>query len=137
MRGELTALTLVVLLQVLAIFIAGAQMNRELGAKTNAGPRDHMPEGSPLLGRLRRAVNNGFEGLALFAPLVLIVVITGKASDLTLWAAWIYLAARLAYIPAYAMGLAPWRSLIWGLGLAATLLIGFVALFAGPAVQGI
>ncbi|NPD14086.1 MAPEG family protein [Xinfangfangia sp. D13-10-4-6] len=130
MSPELTALTCAILVQMLAIAAAGARMTREFGPRYNAGPRDHTPEASPLLGRLRRAVNNGFEGLALFAPMVLIVVITGKTSNLTAVAAWIYVAARLLYIPAYALGLAPWRSVIWVVGFAATLTLTGVALFA-------
>ncbi len=129
MPTELTALTLAVLLQVFAIGLAGAQMNRELGPRYNAGPRDRTPEMSPRLGRLRRAVANGFEGLAMFAPLVLIVVVAGKTSNLTAIAAWTYLAARLLYIPAYALGLAPWRSVIWAFGLFATLALAGAALF--------
>lgn len=131
MNTELTALVCAVLIQVLAIAIAGAQMNRELGARYNAGPRDVAAHFSTRLGRLRRAVSNGFEGLAMFAPVVLVVVIAGKTSSLTATAAWIYVAARLLYIPAYALGLAPWRSLIWLIGLTATLILAGVALF-GP-----
>lgn len=131
MAPELSALTCAVLLQVVAIGIAGAQMNRELGPRYNAGPRDQTVDMSPRLGRLRRAVTNGFEGLAMFAPLVLILVLAGKTSSLTATAAWIYVAARVLYIPAYGLGLAPWRSLIWLAGLIATLTLAGIALF-GP-----
>lgn len=133
MSTELTALIAAVLVQCLAIFVAQGQMNRELGAKANAGPRDVMPEMSPLLGRLRRAVNNGFEGLALFAPVVLTVEIAALTNSVTAISAWVYVAARIAYLPAYAYGLSPWRSLIWAFGFFATMVLALTALIAGLA----
>ena len=39
-----------------------------------------------------------------------------------------YLAARIAYVPAYALGLRPWRSAIWGVGFFATLTLLLAAL---------
>ena len=130
MPTELTALTCAILVQIAAIAIAAMQMNRELGARYTAGPRDGNVEFSTRLGRLRRAVSNGFEGLAMFAPLLLVVVIAGKTSPVTAIAAWIYVLARILYIPAYALGLAPWRSVIWGVGFIAILLLAGTALLA-------
>ena len=121
MTPELTALVFAVLVQVLAIAAAGARMNRELGPRYNAGPRDSQPPVSPTLGRLRRAVANGFEGLAMFAPAALIVAVSGQSTTATAIAAWTYVAARLLYIPAYALGLSPWRSAIWAVGFFATM----------------
>jgi uncharacterized MAPEG superfamily protein len=42
--------------------------------------------------------------------------------------AWAYLAARVAYVPAYAFGLTPWRSVIWAGGLIATTIMLVAAL---------
>ena len=39
-----------------------------------------------------------------------------------------YLAARILYIPAYALGWSPWRSLIWSVGLLATIVMLLAAL---------
>ena len=80
-----------------------------------------MPPLSPVLGRLMRAVSNGFEGLAMFAPAVLILAVSGHSGPLTTIAAWAYVVARILYVPAYTYGLAPWRSVIWMVGLLATL----------------
>jgi uncharacterized MAPEG superfamily protein len=122
MTPELTALTCAVLLQALTLALMAAVANRELGHKVTMGPRDgQMPKVSPLLGRLLRTVTNGFEGLAMFAPAALIVAVSGQSGGVTQTAAWVYVAARLLYVPAYAFGWAPWRSVIWGAGLAATL----------------
>ena len=43
--------------------------------------------------------------------------------------AWVYLLARLAYVPAYMMGMSPARSIIWVAGYGATGLMLLAALF--------
>ncbi|WP_284162582.1 MAPEG family protein [Frigidibacter sp. SD6-1] len=74
-----------------------------------------------LAGRLQRAMNNHFEGLILFTIATLVVILGNQSSPTTQYAAWTYLAARILYVPAYALGWRPWRSVLWGAGLAATL----------------
>ena len=123
MTPELTALVAALVVQIAAICLSQGQMNRELGPTLNVGPRDAMPEFSPLLGRLRRAVNNGFEGLALFTPATLIIAISNQSTAVTAAAAWFYVATRILYIPAYAFGWSPWRSAIWAAGFLATAIL--------------
>jgi uncharacterized MAPEG superfamily protein len=133
MTPELTALALAALWQMVMVAVAGAVMNRELGLGYNFGPRDRAPEASPLLGRLRRAVANHAENLGLFAAAVLVVTLSGRASPFTAACAWAFLAARILYLPAYAFGWTPWRSLIWLIGLVATLAMILAALFGAAA----
>lgn len=121
MAAETTALALAALLQATQIGIAAISLNRDAGAKWNAGPRDTQPEFSTLTGRLRRAVQNHFEGLILFTIAVLVVVLSDAGSPLTTLCAWVYLAARVLYVPAYALGWSPWRSVIWAVGFVATM----------------
>src|SRR5690606_8292432 len=128
MTPELTVLALAVILQFGQIMLAGAVMNRDVGPAWNAGPRDDQPEFSPLTRRLRRAVHNPFEALTLFTVAVLVVTLSGSASTLTAICAWAYLGARILYIPAYAYGWSPWRSVIFGVGAAATLIMLLAAL---------
>ena len=108
-------------------------MNRDVGLDWNAGPRDTQPEFSPLTGRLRRAVNNHFEALTFFTIAVVVVTLSGAAGGFTAACAWVYLGARILYVPAYAFGWTPWRSVIFGVGLTATLLMILAALFGGGA----
>jgi uncharacterized MAPEG superfamily protein len=129
MTPELTVLVLAALLQFGQIMIAAAVMNRDVGVEYNASPRDEKVEFSPLTGRLRRAVDNHFEALALFTIAVVALVMSGKGGALTATCAWVYLAARILYIPAYAFGWSPWRSAIFGVGALATLVMLAVALF--------
>lgn len=114
------------IVQVATLSIFAVAANVELGTRATLSPRDHgLPPLSPRTGRLQRATANGFEGLILFAPAVALVTLTGTASPLTAFAAWAYVALRVLYVPAYAFGWVPWRSLIWSLGFLATLtLIG-------------
>ena len=53
-------------------------MNRDVGVAYNASPRDEKAEFSPLTGRLRRAVDNHFEALALFTIAVVVLTLSGK-----------------------------------------------------------
>ena len=130
MTPEATVLGLAALLQAAQIGLAGAAMNRDVGAGWNAGPRDDRPQFSALTGRLRRATANHFEGLALFTIAVVLVALSGATSTMTAAAAWLYLAARVLYVPAYAIGWTPWRSLIWGVGFVATLTMILAALLS-------
>jgi uncharacterized MAPEG superfamily protein len=125
---ELAALAAAVIVQFAALTAYSVVGNRQLGHRVTLGPRDKLPPLSPLLGRLQRCAANGFEGLALFTPAVLVVVLSGQSSPLTAAAAWTYVAARALYIPAYALGLVPWRSLVWGIGAGAICLMLFAAL---------
>ena len=129
MAAETTALALAALLQAAQIGVAAAVMNRDVGAKWNASARDSQPEFSPMTGRLRRAVDNHFEALILFTIAVVVVMIGDAGSPLTVLCAWSYLAARVLYVPAYALGWSPWRSLIWAVGFVATLTMIIASLF--------
>ena len=70
--------------------------------------------------RLFRALDNHFEGLILFAIACVVVTLAEQSTTFTALCAYVYLAARIAYIPAYYYGLSPGRSLIWYVGFGAT-----------------
>ena len=136
MTLELTVLTLAALLQVVQFFLMAIPANLELGPAKTMSPRDPDHMGGPMeqqvsrgTGRLARALNNHFEGLILFTIACTVIAISDQSTTLTATCAWIYLAARIAYVPAYYFGLVPWRSLIWGVGFGATVLMLLAALF--------
>jgi uncharacterized MAPEG superfamily protein len=56
------------------------------------------------------------------------VTLGDQSTATTRYAAWTYLAARLLYVPAYALGWRPWRSAIWGVGFFATVTMIVAAL---------
>lgn len=131
MTAELTALALSGLLQAAQFILFAVPANMELGTRYTSGPRDKPSERplSTLAGRMQRAMNNHFEGLILFTLAVTVVTLGQQSTGLTQTCAWVYLAARIAYVPAYALGLTPWRSAIWGVGFFATLAMIIAALF--------
>ncbi|MEL7104399.1 MAG: MAPEG family protein [Pseudomonadota bacterium] len=137
MTPELTALTLAGLLQVVQYVLMSVPANLELGPGKTLSPRDQSRLGGTLeaqlsekAARLYRAMNNHFEGLILFTLAVVVVTLADASTPFTAACAYIYLAARIAYILAYYFGLRPWRSLIWFAGFVATTLMLLAALFS-------
>ena len=130
MSAELTVLTLAALLQGLQFVLYAVPANRELGPGYTMSARDREPSRamSDRTARLGRALDNHFEGLILFGIAVGVVQMSAQNTAFTAACAWVYLIARLLYIPAYAMGLRPHRSFIWIIGFAATMLMLLAAL---------
>ncbi|MFV0475307.1 MAG: MAPEG family protein [Pikeienuella sp.] len=129
MTPELTALALAGLLQGAQFFIYAVPATLSAGPAWALGPRDEpLAPGvmSPRTARLGRALDNHAHALALFAAAVAVVVLAGEATAFTAVCAWVYLAARVVYVPAYACGWVPWRSVAFGVGTAATMLM-FIA----------
>nr|WP_111298104.1 MAPEG family protein [Paracoccus saliphilus] len=121
MTAELTVLALAGLLQGCQFVLFSVLANLQVGPRVAMGPRDHAPALTGRAGRAQRALNNHFEGLILFSLAVLVVTAGAEASGFTAACAWIYLLARILYVPAYLLGWTPWRSVIWGVGFAATI----------------
>lgn len=120
MTPEITALALAGLLQAAQFALMAVPANLQLGPHRTMGPRDEPLTLVGGAGRLKRAMDNHFEGLILFTLAVVVVTLSEASSDFTAAMAWTYLAARVAYVPAYAFGLTPWRSVVWLVGFAAT-----------------
>ncbi|WP_420396877.1 MAPEG family protein [Nioella sp.] len=135
MTPELTVLALAALWQVVQIALMAIPANLELGTGKTLSPRDPDRLQKPLMdqvslrtGRLHRAMTNHFEGLILFTIGVVVVTLGEASSPLTTTCAWVYLAARILYVPAYAFGWVPWRSVLWSVGLGATVVMLIAAL---------
>ena len=132
MTPELMALALAALLQALQFMLMAIPANLELAPGKTLSPRDNLrleDELSPRTARLNRALQNHFEGLILFTIAVVVVVFSDQGSAKTAICAWIYLGARILYVPAYAFGWVPWRSLIWFVGFCATIAMLLLCLF--------
>ncbi|MDB4222716.1 MAPEG family protein [Granulosicoccus sp.] len=133
---EITVLVLATLLQVVQLILMAVPANLELGVGKTLSPRDEARLGGSLLsqvsvrtGRLMRALNNHFEALLLFAIAVIAVTITDNSTPLTVVCSWAYLGARILYVPAYVFAWVPWRSMIWMVGLTATVIMLLSVLF--------
>lgn len=130
MTPELTVLTLAALLQVVQFALYAVPANLELGAGYTTSARDREPsrQMSDRTARLGRAMDNHFEGLILFTIACVVIAVSGQSTGFTAACAWAYMGVRVLYIPAYYLGLRPWRSLIWMVGFAATTLMYLAAL---------
>lgn len=128
MTTELTVLVLAALLQCVQFCLYSITAQRQVGTKTALSPRDQKIELSGIAGRLQRAMNNHFEGLILFTIACVVISVSNQSTGFTAACAWTYLIARILYVPAYAFGLSPWRSLVWAIGLLATILMLTAAL---------
>ncbi|ABV94618.1 hypothetical protein Dshi_2885 [Dinoroseobacter shibae DFL 12 = DSM 16493] len=128
MTTELTVLALAALLQVVQFILYSVAANIQVGPKRAMSPRDEPIVLTGLAGRLQRAMNNHFEGLTLFTIAVVVVTLSDQSTPFTALCAHAYLIARILYVPAYAQGLAPWRSVIWMVGFIATVVMLLSAL---------
>ena len=120
MSVELTMLAYSVgLLFVLIVLQAGVGI-RAQGLMPLANSRDNLPEPSTLQLRMKRVVDNHREGLALFAPLALIVAVADMSNPTTVMAAQVFFYARVAHAVLYVFGVPLVRPLVWGVGILAT-----------------
>lgn len=84
-----------------------------VGLVALAGNRDDMPAMSGLPARASRAHLNMVENLVLFAALILVAQVSGRANEMTALGAQLFFWARLAYALVYLIGI-PWvRTLAW------------------------
>jgi uncharacterized MAPEG superfamily protein len=113
-----TALGIVYLLAAVLASVAGRGMPWALG------PRD---EGWPEIGktgaRLERSWKNFAETFPLFVAAILIEASVGHDSSLAPIGAQLYFWGRVAFLPAYALGLPVVRTLIWTVSFAGIVLI--------------
>lgn len=124
MTTELTILGWTLVLALVQVLLPAMLRNRETGIAYNMSARDgQAPPPRPVTARLQRAQANLFETLPLFAAAVLVAHVAGREGTLTLWGCWLYLGARIAYVPLYAAGVPVVRSLVWAVSLAGLALV--------------
>lgn len=130
MTPELTVLILAALVQIATFILYAIPANLELGPGYTMSPRDRAPSRpmSERTARLGRAMTNMFEALILFTIAALTIQLSNQNSGYTAALSWIFLVARIAYVPAYALGLNPGRSVIWAVGFIATMMMLVAAL---------
>lgn len=99
-------------LLIVHIFAAVHLKTRQYGAKWNMGARDEaLPPLNPVAGRLARAQANFQETFPIAIVALLGVALAGRTSDATALGGWIWLGARVVYLPLYALGVPMVRTL--------------------------
>jgi uncharacterized MAPEG superfamily protein len=130
MSPDLTYLLFSTILCFVQVLIAASGANTQVGLMTLAGNREALPDMVGWAGRARRAHLNMIENFVLFAALVLIAAVAGKANATTAMGALIFFWARLAYAVIYLIGI-PWlRTLAWFVGVIGMAMIAWVLLHA-------
>lgn len=116
----MTALILATLaLYLFQTYLPAMIMSRALGSEAlrhAGGPRDEPLPPTVNAGRAKRALENMNEAMVVFLPLSLLSVHFGLNGGLAWGGAALFLAARIAYIPAYITAIGLTRSVVWTLG---------------------
>lgn len=114
MAIELKILALSAILLLFNIFAAGYFKTRQYGANWNMGARDEtLPPPGPIAGRLMRAQANLLETLPIAIIALIGVVVAGRTSESTALGGWIWLGARVAYLPLYWAGVPKIRTVVF------------------------
>lgn len=130
MTAELVVLAWGCVLGLAHIFAAGHVKTKQYGAQWNMGARDEeLPPPAPVVGRMMRAQANYFETFPIAAAALLIVTVAGIGTLWTALGAWIWLGARVAYLPAYATGVKVVRTLIFLVSMVGLGMVLWPALF--------
>ena len=125
MSPDLKYLLFSTILCFVQVLIAATGANQQVGLPTLAGNREGMPEYPGWAGRARRAHLNMIENLVLFAALVLIAAVSGKANATTAMGAMLFFWARLVYAVVYLIGV-PWlRTLVWAVSVIGMIMVAW------------
>ena len=114
MPVELTIIAWSMILLLVHIFAAGHFKTKQYGPKWNMGARDEeLPPLNPVAGRLVRAQANFLETLPIAIVALIGAVVAGRASEWTATGGWIWLGARVVYLPLYGAGVPVVRTIVF------------------------
>ena len=113
MTGDLWALLAALVLASLQLTISSVLTLRQLGGAWVVGPRDEARDATGLSGRFVRAHRNLLEIFPQFAAVLFLVHAAGAAGSLSVVGAWLFVAGRVAYVPAYAFAPPGVRPACW------------------------
>ncbi len=120
---ELVILAFATVLGLIHLVIAAAYKRRQDGNQWAMGSRDEQKNYSGVAERLDRAEKNFLETFPYFAVGILLVHAQAHEGFLSSLGAWLYLIARIAYIPLYASGVSVVRSIVWGVSMIGIVLV--------------
>ena len=113
MTADLWALVAAMLLAVVQLTLSSVLTLRQLGGAWVAGARDEPREVTGVSGRLVRAHRNLLEIFPQFVAALFLVHAAHAAGSLSTIGAWLFVVARLLYVPAYAFGPMGARPICW------------------------
>lgn len=130
MPVELKILALGSLLLFIHIFTATRFKTAQYGRKWNVGARDEtLPAASPITGRTVRAQANFEETFPIAIVALLGVVLADRTSQWTALGSWIWLGARVVYLPLYVAGVPVIRTIVWTISMIGLTMVLWPLLF--------
>src|SRR6476620_10626936 len=118
MPVEVRILALGALLLFIHVFLAVRFKTAQYGRKWNISARDEsLPPPNAITGRMIRAQANFQESFPIAIVALLGVVIANRTSEWTALGGWIWLGARLVYLPLYWAGVPVVRTIVWTIGM--------------------
>lgn len=121
---ELSILAWSAVLLIVYLMVQGQLGTLDRGLGWNAGARDTATK--PLgvhAGRAERALKNFGETYPAFIVAVLVAVIAGRTGWWSAAGAWVWILARLVYLPLYILGVPYLRSVAWIISVLGILMI--------------
>lgn len=125
MAIEIRILLYAAILLLVHVFAEAHFKTKQYGTKWNMGARDEaLPPARAIAGRLGRARGNFLETLPVAIIVLFGVVLAERTSEMTALGGWIWLGARIVYLPLYWAGIPVIRTLVFmvslvGLGMVA------------------
>jgi len=89
----------------------------KLGGYNNNHPREQQSKLTGFGARALAAHQNAFESVILFAPAVLLAVITNNTEPVVITLAVVHIIARVLYNILYLLNLGLLRSIVWAIGI--------------------
>ena len=118
MPVEIRILALGAVLLFIHIFVTTRFKTQQYGRQWNVGARDEaLPPANPMTGRTMRAQANFQETFPIAVVALLGVVAAERTSEWTALGGWIWLGARVMYLPLYMAGVPVVRTLCWGVSI--------------------
>lgn len=130
MTTELAMVAVIATLGLVQVMLAAIEYRRVHGVAYANTARD-APSAKPdsvLYGRLSRAQANLMETAPYFFALALVIAFAGLSSPLTQQAALVFVAARILYLPLYALGVPYLRGLVWTVSFGALGVLAYAVL---------
>ena len=123
MTPDLQMLVWSAALALVQMLVAVVMAQGQVGLPLLAGNREDLPRLTGWAGRAQRAHLNMLESLAVFAIVVLVAHVAGRANAVTALGAGMFFWGRLAYALVYLVGV-PWlRTAVWAFSIAGVVMI--------------
>lgn len=122
----ITAMMVACLLPI--VFASVAKMLGGFTPKDNANPRDFMQKATGRAARANAAQQNSYESLPVFLAAVVTALLFFVPVAVIAKIAWLYVLLRVVYGVAYVMDLSTFRSIVWALSLACSMMLFYLAI---------